>query len=102
MQSLDTLPAATPPEPHGSIASSPLPPLTDPLYDPFTGVTMGVLSPTSSTAQSTEVLWTCLSRIRTLQAEVASMHVTMEAIGLAESLMPRLRRSAPRPVGEHF
>jgi hypothetical protein len=102
MQSLDTLPAATPPEPHGSFTSSPLPPLTDPLYDPFTGVTMGVLSPTSSTAQSTEVLWTRLSRIRTLQAEVASMHVTMEGIGLAESSMPRLRRTAPRTVGERL
>ncbi|KAI0257216.1 hypothetical protein BJV78DRAFT_1277781 [Lactifluus subvellereus] len=97
--SLDTLPAATP-EVSGSTPS--LPPLPDPLYDPFSGATMGILSSTSSPGQSSENFWARLARIRTLQAEVASMHVTMEGIGFGESAMPRLRRTAPRAEGERL
>jgi hypothetical protein len=104
LHSLNTLPlpAATP-DALGSTTSSSLPMLSDPAYDPFTGVMMGTLSQASSSAgQSSEGLWTRLSRIRTLQAEVAGMHVTMEGIGLAESAMPRLRRTVPRAAGERL
>lgn len=99
--SLDTLPAATPKVP-GSINSSSLPPLPDPFYDPFTGAAMGVFSSASSSSQGSENLWARLGRIRSLQAEVATMHVTMEGIGLGESAMPRLRRTAPRAEGERL
>jgi len=104
MQSIDTLPAAASDAP-GSLATSSSPPLEQ-LYDPFTGVTTGILSPTSSSAaakKSTEDLWVHLARIRSLQADVARLHLTMEGIGLAESTVPHLRSTGPRAaVGERL
>jgi len=102
MQSIDTLPAAAS-DALGSVAtSSSLPP--ELLYDPFTGVTTGVLSPASSSAakKSTEDLWVHLTRIRSLQADVARLHLTMEGIGIAESTVPHLRSAGPRAVGERL
>ena len=95
MQSIDTLPAATSDAP-GSVTTSSSPP-PELLYDPFTGVTTGVLSPAACSSSSpsakktTEELWVHLARIRSLQADVARLHLTMEGIGLAESTVPHLR-----------
>jgi len=105
MQSIDTLPAAASDAP-GSIATSSSPP-PEPFYDPFTGVTTGILSPTSPSSgkqsTSTEDLWVHLARIRSLQADVARLHLTMEGIGLAESTVPHLRSTGPRAaVGERL
>ncbi|KAI0304557.1 hypothetical protein BC826DRAFT_569 [Russula brevipes] len=101
MQSIDTLPAAASDAPTSVAASSS--PLSEPLYDPFTGATIGALSPTSSANQSSEALWAHLGRIRSLQADVARLHVTMEGIGLGESVLPQhLRNPGPRPVGERL
>lgn len=101
MQSIDTLPAPASDVP-GSIATTSSPP-PESLYDPFTGVMMGVLSPTSSAAkQSSEDLWAHMSRIRSLQAEVARLHVTMEGIGLGESAVTHPGSPTPRAVGERL
>jgi hypothetical protein len=101
MQSIDTLPAAASDAPTSVATSSS--PLSELLYDPFTGATIGALSPTSSANQSSEALWAHLGRIRSLQADVARLHVTMEGIGLGESVVPRhLRSTGPRPVGERL
>lgn len=102
MQSIDTLPPATSDTPD-SIATSTLPP-PESLHDPFTGMTVGILSPTSSTKNNTssEELWAHLSRIRSLQADVARLHLTMEGIGLGDSDTPHLRSTTPRPVGERL
>lgn len=102
MQSIDTLPAAASDAP-GSVATSSSPP-PEILYDPFTGVATGVLSPISSSAKkSGEDLWVHLTRIRSLQADVARMHLTMEGIGLGDSAMPHLQDTGPRTaVGERL
>lgn len=105
MQSIDTLPAAmsdTPPAP-GSIANS-TSALSESLHDPFTGMTVGILSPISPTKNnsSSEELWAHLSRIRSLQADVSRLHLTMEGIGLGDPDTPHLRSTSPRPVGERF
>ena len=100
MQSLDTLPAATSEAP-GSVVSSSSPP-PESLYDPFTGGLIGVLTRTSSAKPSGEELWAHLARIRALEAEVAGLHVTMEGIGLGEPVVPRLRSTTPRAVGERL
>jgi|SRR6266850_2302661 len=102
MQSIDTLPAAAS-DALGSVATSSSPP-PEQLYDPFTGVTTGVLSPTSSSAKkSGEDLWVHLTRIRSLQADVARTHLTMEGIGLGESAVPHLQDTGPRTaVGERL
>jgi hypothetical protein len=102
MQSIDTLPAAAS-DALGSVATSSSPP--ELLYDPFTGVTTGVLSPTSSSSakKGSEDLWVHLTRIRSLQADVARMHLTMEGIGLSDSAVPHLRDTGPRTaVGERL
>src|SRR6266403_1278590 len=102
MQSIDTLPAAAPDSP-GSVATSTSPP-PESLQDPFTGVTVGTLSSISSAKNNnnSEDLWAHLSRIRSLQAEVARMHLTMEGIGLGEPDTPHLRSTTPGPVGERL
>jgi hypothetical protein len=106
MQSVDTLPAAASDAP-GSIATSTSPP-PESLFDPFTGVAIGFLSPTSSAKNSgsgsgsSEDLWAHLSRIRSLQADVARLHLTMEGIGAGDSVTPHLRSAAPRAVGERL
>jgi len=100
MQSLDTLPAAA----SDALDSVPTSPTSHPdaLYEPFTGATIGFLSPTAKKVN--EDLWAHLSRIRSLQADVARLHLTMEGIGLdAESAVPPLLRSTgPRAVGERL
>jgi len=100
MQSIDTLPVAASDAP-GSVATSSSPP-PELLYDPFTGVTTGILSPTSTAKKNSEDLWVHLTRIRSLQADVARLHLTMEGVGLGESVMPHLRSTAPRAVGERL
>ena len=101
MQSIDTLPAAASDAP-GSVTTSSSPP-PELLYDPFTGVTTGVLSPaacsssSTSAKKTTEELWVHLARIRSLQADVARLHLTMEGIGLAESTVPHLRSTGGGP-----
>lgn len=102
MQSIDTLPAGASDTP-GSIATSTSPP-PEPFQDPFTGVTVGILSPISPAKNnsSSEELWAHLSRIRSLQADVARLHLTMEGIGLGDPDTPHLRSTAPRPVGERL
>ncbi|KAI0001700.1 hypothetical protein BJV77DRAFT_9482 [Russula vinacea] len=83
MQSIDTLPIA-PSDAPGSIATSTSPPLES-LLDPFTGVAVGLLSPIpcgNNANGSSEELWAHLTRIRSLQADVARLHLTMEGIGL--------------------
>jgi hypothetical protein len=101
MQSIDTLPAAASDAP-GSITTSSSPP-PELLYDPSTGVTTGVLSPaacsstSTSAKKTTEELWIHLARIRSLQADVARLHLTMEGIGLAESTVPHLRSTGGGP-----
>jgi hypothetical protein len=101
MQSIDTLPAAAS-DALGSVATSSSPP--ELLYDPFTGVTTGVLSPISSSSKkSGEDLWAHLTRMRSLQADVARMHLTMEGLGLGESAVPHFQNTAPRTaVGERL
>jgi len=100
MQSLDTLPAAAS-DALDSIATS-ASSHPDALYEPFTGATIGFLSP--SAKRVSEDLWAHLSRIRSLQADVARLHLTMEGIGLGtESAVPPLLRSpGPRAVGERL
>ena len=108
MQSIDTLPPAASEAP-GSIATSTSPP-PEPFHDPFTGMTLGQLSPISSaknnndnnSSSSSEELWAHLSRIRSLQADVARLHLTMEGIGLGDPDTPHLRSTSPRPVGERL
>jgi len=105
MQSIDTLPAAASDAP-GSVATSTSPP-PELLFDPFTGVTIGILSPTSSAknnsrSSDSEDFWAHLTRIRSLQADVARMHLTMEGIGAGDSVTPHLRSAAPRAVGERL
>jgi hypothetical protein len=102
MQSIDTLPPAGSDTP-GSIATSTAPP-PELLHDPFTGMTAGILSPISSTKNNTssEELWAHISRIRTLQADVARLHLTMEGIGLGDPDTSHLRSTSPRPVGERL
>jgi hypothetical protein len=102
MQSIDTLPPAASDTP-GSIATS-TPPPPEPFHDPFTGMTVGILSPISpaKSNSSSEELWAHLSRIRSLQADVARLHLTMEGIGLGDPDTPHLRSTAPRPVGERL
>jgi hypothetical protein len=102
MQSIDTLPPAASDTP-GSIATSTAPP-PESFHDPFTGMTVGILSPISPTKNngSSEELWAHLSRIRSLQADVARLHLTMEGIGLGDTDTPHLRSTAPRPVGERL
>ncbi|ETW87001.1 hypothetical protein HETIRDRAFT_166524 [Heterobasidion irregulare TC 32-1] len=85
--------------------SSPL----DTLYDPFTGAPLGVLSLVSSAPDETqnknvgigakEELWTHLARIRSLQAEIAGMHVTMEGIGVGLGKPSGSRGAAGRRGG---
>jgi hypothetical protein len=105
MQSIDTLPAAASDAP-GSVATTTTSPPPEPFYDPFTGVAIGVLSPTSSAKNSgsgsSEDLWAHLTRIRSLQADVARLHLTMEGIGIGDSVTPHLRSAAPRAVGERL
>ncbi|KAA1467964.1 hypothetical protein DENSPDRAFT_877730 [Dentipellis sp. KUC8613] len=60
---------------------------SEPLYEPFTGTVIGNITPApmatgSNAAKAKEELWTQMGTIRALQAEIASMHVTMEGIGL--------------------
>lgn len=102
MQSIDTLPAAASDAP-GSIATSTSPP-PEPLHDPFTGMTVGILSPISPARNNSsgEELWAHLSRIRSLQADVARLHLTMEGIGLGDTDASHLRSTSPRPVGERL
>lgn len=102
MQSIDTLPPAASDTP-GSIATSTSPP-PELFHDPFTGVTVGLLSPISSSKNnsSSEELWAHLSRIRSLQADVARLHLTMEGIGLGDPDTSHLRSTTPRPVGERL
>ena len=102
MQSIDTLPPAASEAP-GSIATSTTPP-PEPLHDPFTGMALGLLSPISPAKNnnSSEELWAHLSRIRSLQADVARLHLTMEGIGLGDPDTPHLRSTSPRPVGERL
>ena len=100
MQSIDTLPVAASDAP-GSVATSSSPP-PELLYDPFTGVTTGILSPTSTAKKNSEDLWLHLTRIRSLQADVARLHLTMEGVGVGESDVPHLRSTAPRAVGERL
>jgi hypothetical protein len=100
MQSIDTLPVAASDAP-GSVATSSSPP-PELLYDPFTGVTTGILSPTSTAKKNSEDLWAHLTRIRSLQADVARLHLTMEGVGLGESVVPHLRSTGPRAVGERL
>ncbi|KAF8506782.1 hypothetical protein F5888DRAFT_33647 [Russula emetica] len=102
MQSIDTLPPAASDTP-GSIATSTSPP-PESLHDPFTGMTIGILSPISPARNnsSSEELWAHLSRIRSLQADVARLHLTMEGIGLGDPDASHLRSTSPRPVGERL
>jgi hypothetical protein len=102
MQSIDTLPVAVSDAP-GSIATS-TSPLPESFYDPFTGVAVGLLSPISSAKNnSSEELWAHLTRIRSLQADVARLHLTMEGIGLGgDSVTPHMRSTAPPAVGERL
>jgi hypothetical protein len=103
LQSIDTLPAAGSDTP-GSVATSTAPP-PESLHDPFTGMAVGHLSPISPTKNnntSSEEFWAHLSRIRSLQADVARLHLTMESIGLGDSDTPHLRNTAPRAVGERL
>lgn len=103
MQSIDTLPPAASDTP-GSIATSTSPP-PELLHDPFTGMALGMLSPISSTknnSSSSEELWAHISRIRSLQADVARLHLTMEGIGLGDPDTSLLRSTTPRPVGERL
>jgi hypothetical protein len=103
MQSIDTLPIA-PSDAPGSIATSTSPPLES-LLDPFTGVAVGLLSPIpcgNNANGSSEELWAHLTRIRSLQADVARLHLTMEGIGLGDSVTPHMRSTAPRAVGERL
>jgi hypothetical protein len=102
MQSIDTLPRAASDTP-GSIATSTSPP-PESFHDPFTGMTVGLLSPISSAKNksSSEELWAHLSRIRSLQADVARLHLTMEGIGLGDPDTSHLRSTTPRPVGERL
>jgi hypothetical protein len=79
-----TAPASAPPEP---------------IYDPFTGHLLGTLrdpeeTPGSASAgaddasaafdAARDALWAHLSRIRTLQADVAGLHVSMDGAALGE------------------
>lgn len=104
MQSIDTLPAAASEAPN-SVATSTSPP-PESLFDPFTGLPLGTLSPTSLSGKNSsgtgEDLWAHLTRIRSLQADVSRLHLTMEGIGLGDSVTPRLRSTAPRAVGERL
>jgi hypothetical protein len=106
MQSIDTLPAAGSDAP-GSVATSTSPP-PESLYDPFTGAAIGILFPTpsakinSSSSSSSEDLWAHLTRIRSLQADVARLHLTMEGIGVGDAVTPHLRSAGPRAVGERL
>jgi hypothetical protein len=63
-----------------------------------------MLSPISpaKTDNSSEELWAHLSRIRSLQADVARLHLTMEGIGLGDPDTSHLRSTSPRPVGERL
>jgi hypothetical protein len=99
MQSIDTLPAA-PSDVPGSISTTTSPP-PDSFFDPFTGVPLGILSAKNDNSSS-EDLWAHLTRIRSLQADVARLHLTMESIGLGDAVTPRLPSSAPRAVGERL
>jgi len=123
------------PMPHSSVAtggSAPLAPL--PLYDPFSGARIGDhTSPATSTATANTTsttgveqpgqqqnkshclpmtgdsdLWSHLSRVLELQAEVAGMHAEMEGVGVAGSsagghggvrLGPNSGTSDTRPPG---
>ena len=103
MQSIDTLPVA-PSDAPGSTATS-TSPLPESLFDPFTGVAVGLLSPIpcgKNANSSSEDLWAHLTRIRSLQADVARLHLTMEGIGLGDSATPHMRSTAPRAVGERL
>jgi hypothetical protein len=102
MQHIDTLPAAA----SDTIATSTSPP-PESLYDPFTGVAIGVLSPTSSaknggSGSSSEYLWVHLTHIHLLQADVAHLRPNMEGIGARDSVISHLRGDAPRAVGERL
>jgi len=73
----------------------------DTVFDPFTGVSIGVLaSPSgqSDTPVAKEELWAHLARLRTLQADIASLHVTMEGIGVGEPLATRGERVRKRSM----
>ncbi|KAH9968634.1 hypothetical protein BC827DRAFT_1151863 [Russula dissimulans] len=106
MQSLDTLPATTSDVPVSIATSATSPP--DALYEPFTGATIGFLSPTAK--KVSEDLWAHLGRIRSLQADLARLHLTMEGVGgqaeSAAAVAPLLQRSPghspPRAVGERL
>jgi hypothetical protein len=104
MQSIDTLPAAASEAP-GSVATTSTSPPPESLFDPFTGLPLGTLSPISSSGKTSgtgEDLWAHLTRIRSLQADVSRLHLTMEGIGLGDAVTPRLRSAAPRTVGERL
>ena len=77
----------------------------EPLLDPFSGSTVGVVVPKKGTDapadaaqldQRRDELWARLARIRELQGEVAGMHVQMEGIGLSDA---RGGKRAPGAVG---
>lgn len=79
------------------------------LYDPFTGAPLGVIQPQGIGASSPggqpstssdgvrQELWTHLGKIRGLQADIASMHITMESIG--ETAAKRGARVRRRSTG---
>lgn len=97
-----------------SATASPNPANTTPkvnqqtLYDPFTGVPLGVIQPrglgsssspggqpSTSSDGARQELWTHLGKIRGLQADIANMHITMESIGeTAAKRGARVRRGS--------
>lgn len=71
------------------------------LYDAFNGTPLGVIQPqalaTTNSDGVREELWTHLGKIRALQADIASMHITMESIG--ETAAKRGARVRRRSTG---
>ncbi|KAI9512506.1 hypothetical protein F5148DRAFT_1162233 [Russula earlei] len=100
MQSIDTLPAAASDAVDSIATTSSSQP--EALHDSFTGAAIGFLSPSSSAKKGGDELWAHMARIRSLQADVARLHLTMEGIGLHESVVPHSPRQGPRAVGERL
>ncbi|KAF5368641.1 hypothetical protein D9758_002249 [Tetrapyrgos nigripes] len=78
--------------PHEDKAKSPLPPNSEPLFDPFDGSLLGMMTTPDGVDQSddgplgnlvakNDDLWSHLSSVLELQTQIAALHLEMENIG---------------------
>jgi hypothetical protein len=81
------------------VPTRPVTPSAEPLYDPFSGALLGLLADVgpSQPQPSNDELWSHLSRILSLQSDIASMHLQMEGIGSRARAQARTRTLDPKP-----